>query len=205
LDTLTDRGKGAYLYIGNREALPRIFGTDFVSLLETVARDVHFQVFFPKGWHLDAFYGEEVSTEKEKVQAIHYFANTAQLFLLDLAGKTAESEAVGFQIQYTDPITGEAKVQSTSVPLAQIHQAGRENIAKARMLMAFTELMEDTALPGSRPYGSWSGKFSASGNDAGSKKKCGQAIEEMKSQTAIYSDAETGYVLDLANKYCTRF
>ncbi|HEX5034598.1 MAG TPA: hypothetical protein VFW62_08970, partial [bacterium] len=46
LDTLTEKGKGAYLFLGLREALPRVFGSDFVSLLETVARDVHFQATF---------------------------------------------------------------------------------------------------------------------------------------------------------------
>ncbi|MFO1463096.1 MAG: hypothetical protein U1F66_04920 [bacterium] len=206
LDTLTDKGKGAYLFIGLREALPRVFGNDFVSLLDTVARDVHFKASFPKNVKLDVFYGEEVSTEKAKVQPIHYFANTAQLFLLDLLGQGAAEDSYGLQIEYTDPLGGQVKTENFSASAASLRTAGQENIAKARLLMAFAGLLEKTSLPGSRPYAGWRIKAEPSGSQKSEgKKACAEAQAAMAEQTKVYSDQETSYVVDLANKYCARY
>ncbi|MCE9625520.1 MAG: VWA domain-containing protein [Deltaproteobacteria bacterium] len=124
LDTLTDKGKGAYLFIGLREALPRVFGSGFVSLLDTVGRDVHFKASFPQNVHLDVFYGEEVSTEKAKVQPIHYFANTSQLFLLDLLGQSRPEESFGLQVEYNDPITNATKTENFNASAASLRAAG---------------------------------------------------------------------------------
>lgn len=206
LDTLTDKGKGAYLFLGLREALPRVFGSDFVSLLDTVARDVHFKAIFPKNVKLDVFYGEEVSTEKSKVQPIHYFANTSQLFLSDLLGQANPEENFGLQIEYSDPITNAAKIENFSASAASLRGAGQENVAKARLLMAFADLLEKTSLPGNRPYAGWHIKAEpTSAQKADGKKACSEAQEAMAQQQRIYSDQETSYVQDLANKYCARF
>jgi len=206
LNTLTEKGKGAYLYLGLREALPRVFGGDFVSLLDTVARDVHFKAIFPKNVKLDVFYGEEVSTEKDKVQPIHYFANTAQLFLLDLLGQGTAEDSYGVQIEYTDPLSNQVKTENFSASAASLRGAGQENVAKGRLLMAFADLLDKTSLPGSRPYAGWYAKAEPTGSQkAVGKQACAQAQTAMADQSRIYSDQETSYVVDLANKYCARF
>lgn len=206
LDTLTDKGKGAYLFLGLREALPRVFGGDFVSLLETVARDVHFQASFPENVRLDVFYGEEVSTEKLKVQPISYFANTSQLFLLDLLGEAKADQSFGVKVEYSDPISGEAKVDNFNASAGALRREGQQNVAKARLLMAFAGLLEKTSLPGNRPYSGWNGKASpSSAQRSDGKKYCAEALTAIGEQNKIYSDQETAYVLDLTNKYCSRF
>jgi Ca-activated chloride channel family protein len=206
LDTLTDKGKGAYLFLGMKEALPRVFGSEFTSLLETVARDVRFKATFPKGLHLDVFYGEEVSTDREKIQPIHYFANTAQLFLLDLLGRAEEGGKLGLQIEYSDPVTDEAKVENFSVAFDELKGASQQNIAKARRIMAFAQLLEETALPGARPMSGWNQRYTTAGvSDSEAKGKCAKTLAEMKGLNAIYSDKESQEVSDLANKYCARF
>jgi Ca-activated chloride channel family protein len=208
LDTLTEKGKGAYLFLGMRDAIPRVFGTDFVSLLDTVARNVHFKATFPKGMHLDIFYGEEVSTEKAKVQPIHYFANTAQLFLLDLTGKAAGNEPFQLQIEFEDPVSGQAQVENFSQTVEQAQSRGRDNVAKARLLMAFATLLEKTSLPGNRPYSGWYPGFRQELSPeavATGKQVCAEALPEMKKLSEAFSDQETQYATDLANKYCSRF
>lgn len=206
LNSLTDKGKGAYLFLGMREALPRVFGSDFVSLLDTIARDVHFKAVFPKGLHLDVFYGEEVSTDKAKVQPIHYFANTSQLFLLDLLGKAEGEDAFKLQIEYNDPISGQLRTEEFPASLAQLKNAGQENVAKARLLMAMAQLIEKTSLPGDRPYSGWRLRIEPStrAREEG-KKQCALASEEMKKKSAIYADTETNFAQDLVAKYCSRF
>jgi len=209
LDTLTDQGKGAYLFLGIKEAIPRVFGEDFISLLDTVARDVHFKAGFPKGVHLDIFYGEEVSTEKAEVQPIHYYANSSQLFLLDLKGQAPADGTFNLQIEYEDPVTEAKKVQSFSSNVGELKKSGRDNVTKARFIMAFADLLEKTALPGQRPYGGWRpnrGRYEPKGKDVKEgKKACGQTLPQMEKLGQEYSDQETRYVMGLAQKYCARF
>lgn len=209
LNELTDAGKGAYLFLGIKEAIPRVFGSDFISLLDTVARDVHFKTTFPKGIHLDIFYGEEVSTEKSKVQAIHYFANTSQLFLLDLLGKAKTGDQFQLQIEFEDPIKGGKHVAVFPRTMAEIKKNGEDNIAKARLIMALASLLEKTALPGSRPYGYWRPRSNNQKPEVKgakkSRKACAKTLAEMKNYQDKYSDEETRIAVDLADKYCTRF
>jgi Ca-activated chloride channel family protein len=207
LDTLTEKGKGAYLFLGIKAAIPRVFGEDFISLLETVARNVHFQATFPKDLHLDIFYGEEVSTEKEKVQPIHYFANSSQLFLLDLAGAVKEANSqFSLKIEYEDPISGAQKEQALSRSVGQIKESGGKNVAKARLIMAFASLMEKTANEGDRPYSGWSDPAEPSGKEKKEGKKlCGETLTEMDKLQAESPDQESQYVLGLTQKYCSRF
>lgn len=207
LDTLTDKGKGAYLFLGIKEAIPRVFGSEFVSLLETVARNVHFQATFPKDLHLEIFYGEEVSTEKAKVQPIHYFANTSQLFLLDLAGAIKEEQPrFTLKMEFEDPRSGENKVETVTRSLQEIQANGRDNVAKARLIMSFADLLEKTALPGNRPYGGWWPRNNADVKDkAEGKKLCEKSLAEMRTQSSQFSDTETRYVTGLAEKYCSRY
>ena len=90
LDKLTERGKGAYVFLGSEAEVDAVFGPRFISLVETTANDVHFQLHLPPSLRMNVFYGEESSTVKEDVQAIHYFANTSQLFLSDLMARGGE-------------------------------------------------------------------------------------------------------------------
>ncbi len=207
LDTLTDQGKGAYLFLGIKEAIPRVFGSEFVSLLETVARNVHFQASFPKDLHLEIFYGEEVSTQKEKVQPIHYFANTSQLFLLDLAGKVvASNPQFSLKIEFESPRSGEKKVETLTRNLAMIQENGQDNVAKARLIMTFADLLEKTALSGNRPYGGWTPRRHGGVQNAPEGKKlCEAALATMKTQSTQFSDTETQYIMGMAGKYCSRF
>ncbi len=208
LDTLTDRGKGAYLFVGLESALPRVFGEDFLSLLETTARNVHFQVTLPEGLHLETFYGEEVDTEKSQVQAIHYFANSSQLFFLDLKGK-AKTDTLQLNVEFQDPNNEQNRNENFQASVSELTRYGRENISKARLIMVFADLLEKTALPGNRPYGNWApltkSPTPSAKNLNEEKKLCSTTLEEMQKLSREYLDTEVRYVQELAQKYCSRF
>ena len=85
LDRLTEKGKGAYVYLGSEAVVDRVFGSRLrqphphrgprraasASTCRRASRCVR-------------FYGEEASTDPADVQPIHYYAGTSQLFLQDL-------------------------------------------------------------------------------------------------------------------------
>jgi uncharacterized protein YegL len=146
LDRLTEAGKGASMFVSSRAELDAIFGSRFPSLMETVATNVHFRLQLPKAVTLRAFYGEEASVQKRRVQAVHFFSGTQQMYLANLE-KSRELKPTDFihlTIEFDDPETGEPRTSEFSWRADELEMATGENskfasrnLNKARMVATF--------------------------------------------------------------------
>lgn len=205
LDTLTERGKGAYVFLGSEAEVDAVFGSHFVSLIETVATDVHFRLHLPPSLAMQTFYGEEASTSKERVQAIHYFANTSQMFLSDLVsrdGRIPVQDDIMFTIEYQDPETGRARVEEFVWNLGNV--AGRSpNLDKAMVVSRFArDLGAIAERPLPAPYyeraGGWSDYEAAS--------RCSTTASELRRIGAgVAGDPEVQRVFGLWDRFCGRY
>ena len=172
LDMLTEKGKGAYAYLGSEAVVDRIFGAGFESLVQTVAHDVHFSVDLPESLAMKRFYGEEASTVKEDVQPIHYYAGTKQLFLQDVEirdGRVPRGDLVTFHVEYTDALTGKKAERSWSSTVGDLLAADDRNLRKGRALMGWTDLILARALgndPCGSPFATWQDRVAQVGEDA---------------------------------------
>ena len=147
LDRLTEQGRGAYVFLGSEAEVDAVFGPRFISLIETTANDVHFRLHLPPSLRMNVFYGEESSVVKEDVQAIHYFANTSQLFLSDLMakrGRVRPQDSVMLTIEYEDPETGAKLVHEQAFNLGEISREGT-NVRKAQLLTHWVDSMAEMA------------------------------------------------------------
>ena len=206
LDRLTEKGKGAYVFLGSEAETDAVFGEGFISLIETVALDVHFRLHLPKSLRMNVFYGEESSVYKEDVQAIHYFANTSQLFLSDLmarGGALRPQDDIMLSIEYQDPESGEQLVEEYAFNLGEVLQNEPYNTRKGKLIIAWIDMlaiMAERAAPARYSYqsGSW--------DDAEAYGMC----EDGKEQLHVFSegleeDPEVRRVLQLWDKYCMRY
>lgn len=205
LDRLTERGKGAYVFLGSEAEVDAVFGPRFVSLIETTALDVHFRLHLPPSLRMNVFYGEESSTVKEDVQAIHYFANTSQLFLSDLMarrGKLRTQDDVMLTVEYEDPETGDDMVEEFAFNLGEITEQTR-NVDKGRLIMRFVDglsWMASRNLPRSwsRGEGRW--------EDADAWMACEEGREDLgRMARGLDDDPEVRRVMGLWDKYCARY
>ncbi|MBX7077671.1 MAG: VWA domain-containing protein [Nannocystaceae bacterium] len=206
LDRLTERGHGAYVFLGSPSEVDAVFGNRFVSLIETVANDVHFQLQLPPSLRMNVFYGEESSSVKEDVQAIHYFANTSQLFLSDLmarGGQLRPQDSVMLTVEYEDPETGDAMVEEFAFNLGEITNAEGKNVRKGRMLIHF---IDGLAAMAARPLpSSWS-QARESWQDPDAFAQCEQGRGELQQlATGIDGDPEVQRVRGLWDRFCSRF
>lgn len=206
LDRLTERGKGAYVFLGSEAEVDAVFGRRLISLIETTALDVHFLLHLPESLRMNVFYGEESSTVKEDVQAIHYFANTSQLFLSDLMARGGElrpEDDVMLTIEYQDPETGDDLFEEYAFNLGEAASSDGFNVRKARLIMAWIDLLAQMAarpVPPVYDYsmGAW--------EDADGWNACDDGTKELERLAdGLKSDQETVRVLDLWEKYCSRF
>ena len=151
LNVLTEKGKGAYVYLGSEAVVDRLFGAGFDALIHTIAHDVRFELSLPKSLALERFYGEESSADPEAVQPIHYYAGTTQLFLQDLkkSQNVRSQDKVGLTIHYTDAVSGRSGVERFSFTVGDLLRADARNTRKAQALMAWADMFADEAMGGS--------------------------------------------------------
>lgn len=204
LDKLTERGKGAYVFLGSETEVDAVFGARFISLLETTAMDVHFQLHLPPSLRMNVFYGEESSAVKEDVQAIHYFANTSQLFLSDLmarGGKLRPQDQLMLTIEYQDPETGQQMVEERAFTLGDVTREAY-NIRKGRLLIAWADRL---ALLASRPAPMGHGPTAGAWIDETGFQQCEQGKSDLRDMSQGMNDPEVSRVLTLWDKFCSRY
>ncbi len=185
LDKLTEKGKGAYVYLGSEAVVDRVFGPGFDALTRTIAHDVRFSVDLPDSLAMERFYGEEASTNEEDVQPIHYYAGTTQLFLQDLTvrdGTPVRTDPVVMTIRYRDGVTGEPETQQLHTTVGALLDGDPHNLRKAKALMAFTDVVMAQAMR-SNP--------------------CGAPLAAYRSSLGgLSDDAEVGFVNGLLGRTC---
>ena len=185
LDKLTEKGKGAYVYLGSEAVVDRVFGPGFDSLTRTIAHDVQFSLELPDSLAMERFYGEEASTVASDVQPIHYYAGTTQLFLQDLAirgGSLQLSDPLRMRIRYTDAATGEPGEQVLHTTLGALVDGDTHNLRKGQALMAFADVATAWAM-GAGP--------------------CGAPLATYRQRVAsLLDDAEIGYTNGLVGGLC---
>ncbi len=205
LDRLTERGKGAYVFLGSEAEVDAVFGSHFISLIETTALDVHFRLHLPPSLRMNVFYGEESSTVKSDVQEIHYFANTSQLFLSDLmarGGKLRPEDGVMLTIEYKDPESNQGMVEEYAFELGPLMNHTR-NVKKGRFIMAWVDMLAAMA---ERPVPSYYRGGAGSWQDDDARQKCEAGQEELSRLSRdLGNDPEVIRVKELFVKYCARY
>ena len=183
LDKLTEKGKGAYVYLGSEAVVDRVFSIGFDSLTQTIAHDVQFALDLPPSLAMEKFYGEEASTNPEDVLPINYYAGTSQLFLQDLkARNTSPKDPLVMTISYRSARTGEPETQVWQTTLGSLLDSDVHNVRKAQALMTWTDLLIEKALA----------------EDA-----CGASLQAWQTAAArVDDDAEIAYVDSLTAALC---
>lgn len=214
LDRLTEKGRGAYVFLGSAAEVDAVFGDRFSSLVETVANDVHFRLHLPPSLRIEQFHGEESSTSKQEVQAVHFFADTSQLLLADLEawqGAVRPQDDIMLEIEYQHPDTGQTLVEDHVMTLANIgaEAPGQDgssepagNVRKAEVITAFIEAIERQAWRGA-PTG-WQARAGA-WQDPDALEDCSRTREELHGLAEGSRDPEVTRVLSLWDGYCERF
>ncbi len=205
LNRLTERGRGAYVFLGSKQEVDTVFGTRFISLIETTALDVHFKLHLPESLKMKFFHGEESSTLKKDVQAVHYFANTSQLFLSDLItrdGRLNMKDNIKLTIEYKDPETDSNMKEEHAFNLGTIHMDAY-NIKKGRLITTWVSLLHEMA---ERPVPSSHPSRPDTWNDAKGWQICLDGLKDLARMSAgLRQDKEARQVTSLWNKYCARF
>jgi len=149
MDTVTDAGKGAYVYVDDEDEAAALFGDDerFVSVMEIAARGVQVEMVMPAGFVMEEFHGEEYSEDPHEVEPQHLSPGDAMLFHQVLAdctpGDHDGSEAFEFTVTWTDPVTREARVDTLTLSTAEMIDAAGPQLRKSDVVVAYAQALVD--------------------------------------------------------------
>lgn len=149
MDTVTDAGKGASVFVNDTAEAQRVFGERFVSTLDVAVRDVSVQLDLPPGFSVVRFSGEEISTDPEEVEPQHLAPNDAMVFHQDI--ETCAPELVGddtpitVSVRYKDGATFEAKEMRTQVTFGELLATDDRLLWKGAAVLAYAEALQARA------------------------------------------------------------
>lgn len=147
MDSFTDRGRGAYLFLDRLAEIDRVLDDgQFVANFDVALKDVRLKMEMPAGWRVKAFHGEQISRKKSKVTPQYLSANDQMIYhmLLEFDGSQAGAEEFTFEAEFTPVGAGPQRVRRT-FDRSQMN-AGAE-IVKGNALVAFAESLRKVRYP----------------------------------------------------------
>ncbi|MCA9635803.1 MAG: VWA domain-containing protein [Myxococcales bacterium] len=146
MDQVTDVGKGASVFIPNKEEAWKIFNADFVNTMAVAARDVQVRLDMPPGFEIVKFSGEEYSANPDEIEPQHLAPNDAMVFHQTIRTCAPElvEDATEIKVtaRYKDAITFEPREVTTTVTFGQLLGTQSPMVRKGAALYAYVEALQ---------------------------------------------------------------
>lgn len=148
MDTVTDLGKGSYLFVDSQaEANRKLRGDAFIATMDIAAREVQLEMTLPEGVIIRRTAVEEISEDPDEVEPQHLAPNDAMLYHFDLVdcGEPADwaSRSIDLTVTYLEPFFGTPQSTSVSLTLAELVEGPTDAVLKADAIVAYARRIED--------------------------------------------------------------
>ncbi|MDI1431329.1 vWA domain-containing protein [Polyangium sorediatum] len=146
MDPLTDKGRGAYVYLDSVEEASRMFAERFDETMDIAARSVSVEFKLPWYFKIHKFYGEEYATEKPEVEPQHLAPNDALIFSQVLEACDASvinpSDPVTIRAVWTTPITYTKQTTEVTTTLGELLDAQKMGLPKGKVIVMYAEALK---------------------------------------------------------------
>lgn len=146
MDTVTDVGKGASVFIASEAEAWKIFGDRFVNTLAVAARDVQVRLDLPPGFEIVRFSGEEYSSDPKEVEPQHIAPNDAMVFHQRIATCAPElideSTALTVTVRFKDAITFEEREVTTELGFTELLAGDQSQLFKGAAIFEYAEALK---------------------------------------------------------------
>jgi len=150
MDTITDLGKGSYLFVDSQaEADRKLSGDAFLATLDLAARDVQLELTLPEGVVIVETAAEEISTDPEEVRPQHLAPNDAMLYHFDLLdcgeAETWGERTVDMTVTWLEPFFGTPQTTSVSMTIEELLAGPTDAVLKADAVVAYARRIANPA------------------------------------------------------------
>ncbi|WP_438001794.1 VWA domain-containing protein [Sorangium sp. So ce185] len=149
MDTVTDKGRGAYVYLDDVEEAFHMFRDRFDEVMEVAARGVQVELTLPWYFKMEKFYGEEYSTDPQEVEPQHLAPGDAMIFNQIVRGCDPgvidDADALTVRARWQTPLTHEPKEASREATLAELVAGSKEQLVKGKAIVAYAEALKSSS------------------------------------------------------------
>jgi Ca-activated chloride channel family protein len=155
MDTVTDAGNGAYVFIDSENEANKMFGPRFDEVMEVAARAVQVEARLPWYYRMQAFHGEQFDTDPSKVKPQHLAPGDAMVFHQVLRacaqGQINNTDPFHFTARWVEPLTYQPREDVLSTTLDEMYAASDAQLRRGRAIVAYAELLKAIpAMPSSK-------------------------------------------------------
>ena len=145
MDTVTDLGKGASVFVDSVEEAHRDFEDNFLSNLEMVAHDVQIQLTLPPTFDMYEFLGEEYSENAADVEPQNLGPNDAmtvqQLIKTSRPDEVRALAEVSVHVTWTDAFTGLSDAADGTWTLQELVDAEADQLRKGDAIVVYVQTL----------------------------------------------------------------
>jgi len=146
MDTITDAGKGAYVFVDTPEEAQKMFGDRFLSNVEIAAKDVRVELTLPPSFEMVEFHGEEVSENPDEVEPQHLAPNDSMIYhqVVGSCDPTVVNldDEVHVEAEFYEPLTLEPLTATFDTTLGDLFSAGNALLLKGDAVVAYAEALK---------------------------------------------------------------
>jgi Ca-activated chloride channel family protein len=146
MDTVTDRGRGAYVYIDSFEEAERMFFARFDETMEVAARSVQVELTLPWYFQMQKFYGEEYSEDPKEIEPQHLAPGDAMVFNQVIAAcdpaVVVGSDAITVRTTWSSPVTYLPTTEELTMTVDELLAGAKEQLHKGKAIVAYAEALK---------------------------------------------------------------
>ena len=145
MDTVTDAGRGAYVYLDSVDEADRLFGERFHEVLEVAARGVQIELTAPWYFQMQRFYGEEFSENPDEVEPQHLAPGDAMILNQVLRACDVDivdnADTISVKATWEEPLTRQPREVSITMTVGELLAGSTAELDKGRAIVAYAEAL----------------------------------------------------------------
>ncbi|MDI1445709.1 VWA domain-containing protein [Polyangium sp. 6x1] len=146
MDIVTDKGRGAYVYLDSTAEASRMFVDRFDETMEIAARGVQVELTMPWYFQMHKFYGEEYSENPEEIEPQHLAPSDAMIFNQVLKAcdpaKIVATDTITVRARWKTPLTYLDQETEVTTTVGDLLAAQKSGLPKAKAIVAFAEALK---------------------------------------------------------------
>jgi len=146
MDTVTDAGKGASVFIGSADEAWSVLHDDFISTMGVAARDLQVRLELPPGFEIVQSLDPELDAGGSAIEPQHLAPNDAMVFHQRIRTCAPElldqSTTMTVAVSYLDASSFEPREVELTLPLAELLQADPAPLLKGAAIFTYAESLK---------------------------------------------------------------
>lgn len=191
MNALTDKGRGAFLFIDTKEEISRILSEpDFIANFDLALKNIRLKMILPPGWRIAEFHGEQMSENASDIVPQYLSPNDQMIYHMNLTAPGSLNEfgndTFEFEAEYT-PLQGSPKTAAYKAAVANMI-ADQRQILKGDAVTEFAEMLKAVKYPLEQ--------YAAPNREA-----FASAFGKIRSINETLGDPELGEIIELCGLY----